>query len=178
MRVRFTGWVAAGLLSSQFAMAEPCVRPADRAAFDMEGLKSELMVTALSCNVQDKYNAFVTHYRGELGTQEKALNAYFTRAYGRGSQKAHDDYITNLANVQSGDGLKAGTLFCARNVPMFEELQALKSNAEVPQYVAGKDITQPVALSSCGGPEPVVRNASSHETHGHATTTRRAVHKS
>ena len=178
MRVRFTGLVAAGLLFSQIAAAEPCVRPADRAAFDMEGLKSELMVTALSCNAQDKYNAFVSRYRGDLGTEEKALTAYFSRSYGRGSQKAHDDYVTNLANVQSGDGLKAGTLFCARNVAMFDEVQALKGGSEVPDYVAGKDITQPMALTTCTGAESLVRGASSHERSGHATTARRTTHKS
>ncbi len=179
-RIRLTGLVTAGLLFSQIAAAEPCVRPADRAAFDMEGLKSELMVTALSCNAQDKYNAFVTRYRSELGTQEKALGAYFSRSYGRGSQKAHDDYITNLANVQSGDGLKAGTLFCARNVAMFDEVQALKGGAEVPDYVAGKDITQPMALTTCTGAEPLVRNASSRERGGHTTsghTTKHTTHK-
>ena len=180
MRMRFTGLLLAGLLVGQNAMAaEPCARPADRAAFDMEGLKSELMVTALSCNAQERYNAFITRYRSDLGVQEKALTAYFTRAYGRGGQKAHDDYITQLANVQSGDGLKAGTLFCARNVAMFDEVQALKGGSEIPDYVAGKDITQPEDLASCTGTEPAIRRASARETHTtHATTHHTPTRKS
>ena len=177
MRMRFTGLLLAGLLVGQNAVAaEPCTRPADRAAFDMEGLKSELMVTALSCNAQERYNAFITRYRSDLGVQERQLTAYFAREYGRTAQKAHDDYITNLANTQSGDGLKAGTLFCARNVAMFDEVQALKGGAEIPDYVAGKDITQPVALADCKAGEPTVRRASStRESRGSHTTTRRST---
>ena len=176
MRMRFTGLLLAGLMVGQNAMAaEPCARPADRAAFDMEGLKSELMVTALSCNVQERYNAFITRYRADLGVQERQLATYFSREYGRSGQKAHDDYVTNLANVQSGDGLKAGTLFCARNVAMFDEVQALKGGAEIPQYVAGKDITQPVTFSDCTTAEPALRRTGTHEAHASHSTTHRAA---
>ncbi|MGI4939756.1 MAG: hypothetical protein ACRYHQ_04180 [Janthinobacterium lividum] len=185
MSIRFTSLLVAGLLVSQYAAAaEQCTRPADRAAFDMEGLKSELMVTALSCNAQERYNTFISRYRSDLGTQEKALTAYFTRSYGRAGQKAHDDYVTQLANVQSGDGLKAGTLFCARNVAMFDEVAALKSGSEIPDYVAGKDITQPVAFSNCTAAEPATRHGAAHEArevHGtthttthHATATKKS----
>ncbi len=171
MRMRFTGLLMAGLMVGQHAIAaEPCARPADRAAFDMEGLKSELMVTALSCNVQERYNAFITRYRADLGVQERQLTTYFSREYGRSGQKAHDDYVTNLANVQSGDGLKAGTAFCARNVAMFDEVQALKGGAEIPQYVAGKDITQPVAFADCSTTEPALRRTGAHEAHTRSTT--------
>ena len=176
MGLRFTSLVLAGLMVSQYAVAaEQCTRPADRAAFDAEGLKSELMVTALSCNAQERYNAFISRYRGDLGVQEKALTAYFNRTYGRGGQKAHDDYITNLANVQSGDGLKAGTLFCARNVAMFDEVAALKSGAEIPDYVEGKDITQPVAFTDCTSAEPVTRKTAVHQVHSTHTVTHHVV---
>lgn len=151
MRFLMSGLLVAGLLGSQFATAaEQCARPADRTAFDMQGLKSELMVTALSCGVQPRYNAFITRFRSDLGVEEKALNTYFSRSYGRSGQKAHDDYVTQLANEQSSDGLKAGTAFCARNVGMFDEVQALRGASEVSSYVTGKDIIQPVSLQDCG----------------------------
>ena len=155
MRILMSGLVAAGLLASQIATAaEQCARPSDRTAFDMQGLKSELMVTALSCGVQPKYNAFINRFHADLGMEEKTLNTYFSRSYGRSGQKAHDDYVTQLANEQSSDGLKAGTAFCARNVGMFDEVQALHGASEVSSYVSGKDIIQPVSLQDCGAAEP------------------------
>ena len=154
MRILMCGLVVAGLLGGQLAdAAEQCARPADRTAFDMQGLKSELMVTALSCGVQPRYNAFINRFHADLGMEEKALNTYFSRSYGRSGQKAHDDYVTQLANEQSSDGLKAGTAFCARNVGMFDEVQALHGASEVSSYVSGKDIIQPVSLQDCGAGE-------------------------
>ncbi len=169
MRILMSGLLVAGLLGSQLATAaEQCARPADRTAFDMQGLKSELMVTALSCGVQPRYNAFITRFHADLGVQEKALNTYFSRSYGRSGQKAHDDYVTQLANEQSSDGLKAGTAFCARNVGMFDEVQALRGASEVSSYVTGKDIIQPVSLQDCAAAEPggraSVRQVSSRRT--------------
>lgn len=155
MRILMSGLLCVGLLGSPFASAaERCVHPTDHTAFDMQGLKSELMVTALSCGVQPKYNAFINRFHADLGVQEKALNTYFSRSYGRSGQKAHDDYVTQLANEQSSDGLKAGTAFCSRNVGMFDEVQALRGAGEMSSYVAGKDIIQPESLQDCGAAEP------------------------
>ena len=171
MRVLMSGLVALGMLGGPALAAEQCTRPADRTAFDAQGLKSELMVTALSCGVQPKYNAFINRFRADLGSQEKALNTYFSRSYGKSGQKAHDDYVTQLANVQSSDGLKAGTAFCERNMSMFDEVQALHGASELSSYVAGKDIVQPVSLQDCAGTSPVVkasvRQASSRSTTHH-----------
>ena len=118
MRIPMSGLIAASLLTSHFAAAE-CARPADHAAFDVTGLKTQLMVTALTCSADERYNAFVMKYRPDLVAQEKSLNTFFSRAYGRSATKQHDDYITQLANSQSQTGLKQGTLFCDRNIGIF-----------------------------------------------------------
>lgn len=150
MRLLFSGIAAAAMLSSQLAVAATqCARPADQTAFEVEGLKSELMVTALSCGAQDKYNAFINRYQADLQAQEKALNVYFRRAFGRSAQKAHDDYITQLANVQSQEGLKAGTAFCSNFVSMFDEVQSLHNGSELADYVRSKDVVQPISFESC-----------------------------
>ena len=173
MRILTSGLLAAALMGSQFATAaEQCTHPADRTAFDMQGLKSELMVTALSCGVQPRYNAFINRFHADLGVQEKALNTYFARSYGKSGQKAHDDYVTQLANVQSSDGLKAGTAFCARNVGMFDEVQALHGASEMSSYVAGKDIIQPVSLEDCGGTAEPAGHAVMHEVKATRTVSR------
>ena len=53
MRVRLPGVVLAGLFAGHTAVAAPCIRPADRMVLDIAALKSQLMVTALSCGARD-----------------------------------------------------------------------------------------------------------------------------
>ena len=154
MRPILTCLVAAGLLVGQVCSAaaaapDPCARPVEKAAFNITGLKSQLMVTAISCQAQARYNQFVTRYRTDLVSQEKALNGYFQRTSGRSAQKAHDDYITSLANSQSQVGIKSGTLFCDRTVGLFDEVMALKDGKDLPTYAAGKALVQPIDLTEC-----------------------------
>ena len=148
MRIPLPALVAAGLLTSHLAAAQ-CVQSADSAAFDVTSLKSQLMVTALTCNATERYNAFVLKYRPDLVAQDRSLNGYFSRAYGRAATRRHDDYITQLANSQSQDGLKQGSLFCGRNAAIFDEVMALRAG-ELPDFAAAKAGTQPVSLTGCG----------------------------
>ncbi len=130
-------------------VGDSCTAPDDRTAFDVEGLKSELMVTALACKQQDKYNAFMRTYQPAVASEEADLHAYFKRAYGRASTKAYDDYISNLANVQEQDGLKAGTAFCDNLPNMFDEVMSLHSAAELPDYAKSQPLVQPVDFVQC-----------------------------
>jgi len=163
MRMMSLSLLAAGLLSGGMAFAEPCARPADVTAFDIAGLKSKLMVTALTCSQQDRYNDFVQRFRSELLTQERALHAYFARVSGGRAQHAHDDYITSLANTQSENGIRQGTLFCQQNVGLFTEVLTLTKGTELSTFAASKQLPQPIEVSAC---PPTVRTAQ-------ATSTRR-----
>lgn len=165
MRVLLSSLVAAGLLTSHLATAAECAQPADHAAFDVAGLKTQLMVTALTCGADERYNAFVVKYRPDLTANDRALNTYFNRAYGRTATKRHDDYITQLANSQSQNGLKQGTLFCNRNMSIFDEVMLLRSGNELPDFAAAKALTQPVAFASCtGAPERAATRAASRSS--------------
>ena len=148
MRVAVISVLAGGVLSAGIAAAEPCARPADLAAFGVAGLKTHLMVVALSCSQQDRYNDFVHRFQGELVSHERALNAYFARAFGGRAQAMHDDYITSLANTQSESGIHQGTLFCRQNVGMFDEVMALAKGG-LASYAAGKVLDQPMELVAC-----------------------------
>ena len=128
---------------------ETCTNSADRTAFDTEGLKSELMVTALACKEQDKYNVFMRTYQPSVASQEHELTAYFKRAYGRAATKAYDDYISNLANVQEEDGLKAGSAFCQIFTNMFDEVMSLHDGSELADYAHSQAIVQPIAFTTC-----------------------------
>ncbi|ACI51932.1 conserved hypothetical protein [Gluconacetobacter diazotrophicus PA1 5] len=140
-----------------FAVSQCTSSPAHE-AFDVQGLKSELMVTALSCNMQDRYNSFVAKFRTKLLDEEGTLNAYFHTTYGRSAQREHDDYITQLANVQSERGLKSGTAFCDQRAAMFDEVAVLESSADLSSYAQAKDIIQPASYETCAAPERTLRN--------------------
>jgi len=150
MRTLFSGLLAAGLLTAGIASAETCAKPADVSAFDIAGLKSKLMVTALTCNQQDRYNEFITRFRSDLMGHEKALHAYFARVFGGGrAQREHDDYVTSLANTQSESGIRQGTLFCQQNVGIFSEVLALARGTELAGYAARKQLPQPITIETC-----------------------------
>ena len=155
------GLVAAQMMASPFALAE-CVRPADHASLDVAALKSNLMVTALTCDAGERYNAFIRKFQPELASQERALSGYFGRAGGRNARKQQDDYVTNLANSRSQDGTRQGSRYCAYNLPTFDEVMALRSNAELAEYAAAKAGSQPINVVACGGAAP----AASRPAHG------------
>ncbi len=180
MRVPVTLLLAAGLLGCSHVAAPPapapvafavpptpepptqhapmCARPPEKAAFDVAGLKSQLMVTALACQSEEKYNAFVVRYRSDLVGDEKSLSAFFGRAYGKRAQQEHDDYITQLANAQSQLGIKAGTDFCRQNAAMLDEVMTLKSGADLPAFAASKPIQQSLAVQECpDAPAPAAK---------------------
>lgn len=149
---------AAGVLQSSYSLAAtPCGHSPAHEAFNVQALKSELMVTALSCNAQDRYNAFVAKFRSNLLNEEQKLNTYFRTTYGRSAQREHDDYITQLANVQSEKGLSAGTIFCQQRLAMFDEVNALDSTEDLANYTDAKDVTQPASFETCAAPETAKR---------------------
>lgn len=156
---------AAAVLCLGLSAVHAAPRCAEQPVFNIEALKSEMMVLATACHDDSQYNAFINRFQPELMANEHALDAYFRRAYGRQGQTQHDSFITNLANAQSDVGLKQGTDFCPRNASLFQEAMAVSSQ-ELPQFAAGKDLV-PASLATCesGAAEP------SHEP------ARRAVRK-
>ncbi|HEX5325749.1 MAG TPA: hypothetical protein VFW75_03690 [Acetobacteraceae bacterium] len=141
-----TGLTLTGVRAAQRCPEQP--------VFDIEALKSEMMVLATACHDDAQYNAFIRRYQPSLVANEKALDAYFRRTYGRRGQAEHDSFVTSLANAQSDAGLKQGTDFCPRNAVLFEEAMALDAEHELPQFAAGKDLI-PASLDTCQPPAPV-----------------------
>lgn len=165
MHIKFAALLAGALLSAAgIAAAKPCAKPADVTAFDVAGLKSKLMVTALTCNQQDRYNDFVQRFRGELVAHERALHAYFARTFGGRAQHEQDDYITSLANTLSETGIQQGTLFCQQNVGIFSEVLALTRGTELAGYAASKQLPQPIAIEACPA-AAVTRTAQAGSNH-------------
>lgn len=129
--------------------AQFCARPAEKVAFQVAALKSRLMVTALACDANEKYNAFITANRTALLPQEKTLSSYFARNYGRRAQTEHDEYITNLANAQSRRRIIDNYRFCRDGQALYADVAAIKSPAEVPSVAASRVISQPFNVTDC-----------------------------
>jgi hypothetical protein len=157
-RQTLSGALVILLLLGQPAWPEPCARQAEMSAFDVAKLKSQLMVTALACDVRDRYNDFVLRFRTDLMAKEHALQGYFSRAFGGRGQQAHDDYITTLANTQSEAGIKQGTLLCQQTIGLFDAVLALPKGADLASFAGTRgDLIQPIDLVAC--PASVTRTA-------------------
>jgi hypothetical protein len=151
----FATLVAAALVAPSLApgvAAAACLKPYEGTAINIAGLKSQLMVTALSCDTRDRYNDFVLTFRPTLQREDTALNSYFLHHYGRSWRSEHDDYITQLANMQSEAGIREGTQFCQDNVGLFDEVLALRTPKALLAFANDKPMLQPIDDDICGVP--------------------------
>jgi hypothetical protein len=104
-------------------------------AFNIIGLKSALMVGALSCNEQDKYDAFMTQFQPHILSEQHVMDAYFRRIGGHYGQTREDTFVTLLANNQSVSGIAEGSVFCLNNTAEFNAVLALKSASDLDHFV-------------------------------------------
>jgi hypothetical protein len=149
MRRMILSLAAAGSLICQQAAAQlHCMAPADRAAFDVQALRSEMMVLATGCSDDSQYNAFITRYQPELQANERAMDAWFKKKFGTRAQSEHDRFVTDLANAQSSAGTKLGSDFCPHNATIFQEVMALENAGELPPFAAGQNLV-PTSLDVC-----------------------------
>ncbi len=116
-------------------------------AFNVVGLKSALMVGALSCNQQDKYDAFMTSFQPHILAAQHTVDTYFRKASGSYSgQKMEDTFVTLLANNQSDAGIAEGSIFCLNNAAEFDAVLTLKTPADLDNFVT--DQAPPAAATT------------------------------
>lgn len=143
-RTLIAGFLAAGIAAPAFAQ---CMQPAERSAFDVRALQSQLMVLALTCGREDDYNRFVTEHRGVLGSAYNDVRRHFGRA---GGQRALDAYITNTANIHSQAGIAQGSLFCSNQQQLFPAALALRSRDQLAQLSQERQIRHAYEPPMCG----------------------------
>src|SRR3954447_6221762 len=149
MRRLLSAVTALTLLSAQPVLAErQCASLADQSAFELQALRSELMVLAMGCHEDDRYNAFIRRYQPDLQANERMISSYFKNRYGRAGQTEHDRFVTELANAMSRQGSDLGGDFCPRNGMIFNEVLALRSSGELQDYAAGKNLV-PATIEIC-----------------------------
>ena len=149
MRLAVTAVAVISLLSAQPTLAaRQCTSVADQSAFEVQALRSELMVLATGCHDDSRYNAFIRRYQADLQANEKLITAYFQHRYGRMGQTEHDRFVTELANAISRQGSDLGGDFCPRNGLIFNEVLALDRPAELTDFAAGKNLV-PTSVEIC-----------------------------
>ncbi|HEX2939904.1 MAG TPA: hypothetical protein VHO91_02580 [Rhodopila sp.] len=147
---RFVSAVTAlTLLSAQPVLAQPrCESATEQSAFEVQALRSELMVLATGCHDDEQYNAFIKRYQPDLQANERAIDTYFKHRYGRSGQTEHDRFVTDLANALSHEGSDLGGDFCPRNGQIFHEVLALQTPAQLADFAAGKNLV-PASVEVC-----------------------------
>ncbi|WP_424134171.1 hypothetical protein [Roseomonas chloroacetimidivorans] len=154
--IRFLAAGLAVVLAATPTMAQTCIQPADKAAFDARALQSQLMVAALLCKQDDRYNAFVRQYQGELAGAWRGLSSYYRRANGAVGQRTLDNYVTELANVQQMDSGRQGSHFCTNVAPLFDAAMAAPKTTEGLATVAVQNgLSNPHGRSECGTTQAV-----------------------
>ena len=130
--------------------AKTCAKPAEKQSFAVTGLKTRLMVAALTCGSEDQYNAFINRNRSALVKQDANLSTYFVRAYGRGkaSQSQMDSYKTDLANVQQ-QRQSRDPQFCQVSAALFGEALAPKTPVDIGPLASNAPIDQPMTITTC-----------------------------
>ena len=143
------GLLALGAMTAHADAGMQCLSPAQRAAFDVQALRSQLMVLATGCGTDDhRYNAFIERYRPALLANEHAISAWFKHRYGRHGQQEHDQFVTELANAQSSRATQLGSEFCPRDGLIFEEVMALQSASQLSPFAAGQALL-PASMDVC-----------------------------
>ncbi len=112
-------------------------------AFNVIALKSALMVGALSCGQQDKYDAFMTEFQPHILSEQHVMDSYFRRIAGYSYHAKEDDFVTLLANNQSVTGINEGSMFCLNNQAEFNAVMSLHSPDELDRFVTAQAPSQP-----------------------------------
>jgi hypothetical protein len=156
-------------------------------AFNVIALKSALMVAALSCGEQDKYDAFMTAFQPHILAEQHVMDAYFRRM-GRSGQTQEDAFVTLLANNQSVTGIGQGSIFCLNNTAEFNAVLTLKTPDSLDSFVTdlppGASVTTPAVAVATTAKPVVVRHTRVaythhvvHHTHPAVTTTSQPANK-
>ncbi len=116
----------------------PAQREQLQQAFNIIALKSALMVGALSCGEQDKYDSFMTSFQPHILAEQHVMDRYFHQIDGRYGQGREDTFVTLLANNQSVSGIANGPNFCLNNAAEFQAVLALKTPQELDAFATDK----------------------------------------
>lgn len=112
----------AGTSASAAAAAPACATATDEAALNTRVLQTELMVAALSCGEQQRYNTFVNTFKDDLIRGGQGLKTMFKRVYGASSDYQMNAFVTRLANDAAQRNANQRNDYCASSASLFNEV--------------------------------------------------------
>ena len=133
------------------AMAGNCALVEEKAALDVRALQTQLMVAALSCGEQARYNEFMKKFGKQLSMQGDDLKHYFSRVYSTDSERQKNSFITKLANTSSQLSLKEDEdEFCETASAMFDDVIGAKP-VEMPKLASLAGAESLHGIRGCSG---------------------------
>ncbi|MDZ3838783.1 MAG: hypothetical protein U0S49_15555 [Rhodospirillales bacterium] len=130
------------VVAAPSAWAAPaCATAEDEATLNARVLQTELMVAALACGEQQRYNDFVKTFKTELSQRGRMLRAYFKRVHGASGESRMNAFVTKLANDASQRTANAPDAYCAAAAKLFNDVLA----------ASPRDFTRIAARPELGG---------------------------
>lgn len=102
--------------------APACATATDEKALNTRVLQTELMVAALSCGEQQRYNAFVNTFKTDLVRGGQGLKALFKRVHGARGDYQMNAFVTKLANEAAHRTANGQAAFCASAANLFNDV--------------------------------------------------------
>jgi hypothetical protein len=129
-----------------------CAKPAEKVAFAVAALRMQLSVIEITCDAREQFNSFTVKFRNDIAGQNKAVGAFFSRAYGSKGVANQDQYETAQINQMSAAGQYYGADFCKTSAPMFGDVLTLKDGKALADYAVAQNFDQVLAVEECAPP--------------------------
>ena len=120
----FVAALAVAMAAPSAWAAPACATAEDEATLNARVLQTELMVAALACGEQQRYNDFVKTFKTELSQRGRMLRAYFKRVHGASGESRMNAFVTKLANDASQRTAHGQDAYCAGAAKLFNEVLA------------------------------------------------------
>lgn len=127
------------------SLAVACRSPAETAAMQMKLLQNDLMIAALSCRTQARYNEFATKFEPDLVKSGTTLTRMFRRDYNGTGDAELNRFITYLANDGSARAKRIGPGYCRVAAAFFDRALSM-SAPELVEFSAWRTQFLPASL--------------------------------
>lgn len=122
--------LVAGVLCAGLALpvqAAPCASKSDWEALRTRIALSALMVDAINCNEQGRYNTVATHFKVPLARDGRQMQAYFRRVHGRQATEQMNSFVTEVANKSSIRTAERTQSYCQDVQAKFDDMASRKT---------------------------------------------------
>lgn len=133
-----------------FALSS-CIKGQTQTAFEIQALKTEMMLTAVTCEKTQEYNNKMQILKPYFVKYESVVKLWFNKKYTNTSVQKYDRYITDLANeLEQTPERHNADIFCNDNVSnVFQDLDQISTQAGLEQYAHFKRFKQPGEIAWC-----------------------------